>query len=174
MRCSGVWHFWPIPFLLASGSYPNALTFELDRSEGPRSLALLFSTGMRRGECLNRGWSEVPVWIFCSEADPSNTERTWLRLRRRAHKDGIRPLKLHHTRHTWAAMALEAGRSVRWVADALGHADPALTFRVYTHAIRAEEADLSFADFGCAPAGEAGLADGSKRPFCEAAPRGRV
>jgi len=124
---------------------------------------------VRRRECLNRGWPEVPTWVFCSEVggapDPSNTERTWLRLRRRAHKGGVRPLKLHCTRHTWASLALEAGRSVRWVADVLGHADPALTLRVYTHAVRVEEADLSFADFARAPAGEEGLADGSKRPY---------
>ncbi len=44
-------------------------------------------------------------------------------------------------------MALDAGRSVRWVADALGHADPALTLRVYAHAMPDEERDLSFAEF---------------------------
>ncbi len=60
----------------------------------------------------------------------------------------IRPLKLHCTRHTWATMALAAGKSVRWVADQLGHADPALTLRVYAHAMPQEEADLSFAEFG--------------------------
>jgi hypothetical protein len=37
---------------------------------------------------------------------------------------------------------------VRWVADQLGHADPALTRRVYAHAIQDEESDLSFANFG--------------------------
>jgi hypothetical protein len=30
----------------------------------------------------------------------------------------------------------------------LGHADPALTLRVYAHAMRNEETDLSFAEFG--------------------------
>lgn len=44
-------------------------------------------------------------------------------------------------------MALQAGKSVRWVADQLGHADPALTLRVYAHAMREDEADVSFADF---------------------------
>ena len=41
-----------------------------------------------------------------------------------------------------------AGKSVRWVADQLGHADPAFTMRVYAHALGEEETDLSFADFG--------------------------
>jgi hypothetical protein len=30
----------------------------------------------------------------------------------------------------------------------LGHADPALTLRVYAHAMRGDETDLSFAEFG--------------------------
>ena len=57
-------------------------------------------------------------------------------------------MKLHCARHTWATFALHAGRNIRWVADQLGHADPALTLRVYAHAMRNEETDLSFAEFG--------------------------
>jgi len=45
-------------------------------------------------------------------------------------------------------MASVAGRSVRWIADPLGHADPVLTLRVYAHAMRQEESDLSFATCG--------------------------
>jgi hypothetical protein len=101
---------------------------------------------------LERGWSQVPEWVFCSSRGTSheerNFERIWYRLRRRAQKEGIRPLKLHSTRHTWATFALRAGKSIRWVADQLGHADPALTLRVYAHAMREEETDLSFAEFG--------------------------
>ncbi len=55
-------------------------------------------------------------------------------------------------------MALGAGKSVRWVADQLGHSDPALTLRVYAHAMREEETDLSFAEF-------AGKNTGSERLY---------
>ena len=34
-----------------------------------------------------------------------------------------------------ATFALQAGRPVRWVADILGHADPAFTLRVYAHVL---------------------------------------
>ena len=34
------------------------------------------------------------------------------------------------------------------MADQLGHSDPAFTLRVYAHAMRDEESDLSFAEFG--------------------------
>ena len=45
-------------------------------------------------------------------------------------------------------MALAAGKSIRWVAEQLGHANPELTMRVYAHALPSEESDLAFADFG--------------------------
>jgi hypothetical protein len=108
--------------------------------------------GSRRREALAKKWPEVPEWVFCSKSgtalDERNFERLWYRLRRRAQRHGIRPLKLHTTRHTWATFALQAGKSIRWVADQLGHADPALTLRVYAHAMPGEERDLSFAEFG--------------------------
>ena len=122
---------------------------------------LLDLLGSRRREAIGRGWKEVPEWVFPSETskplDVNNFERTWRRLRRRAQKEGVRPLKLHCTRHTWASFALSSGKSVRWVADQMGHSSPMLTLRTYAHAIREEEADLSFADFA--------LRDGSKRLY---------
>ena len=129
-----------------------------------RSLAgslLLDLLGMRHREALAKGWPEIPDWVFPGETgnpiDVNNFERTWRRLRRRAQKEGVRPLKLHCTRHTWASMALASGKSVRWVAEQLGHSSPMLTLKTYAHAIREEEMDLSFADFE--------VRDGSERLY---------
>ncbi len=71
----------------------------------------------------------------------------WQRVRRRAQKEGVRPLKLHCARHTWASLALASGESVRWVADQLGHASTRMTLDTYAHAMREEETDLSFIEF---------------------------
>ena len=113
---------------------------------------LLEVLATRRRESLEEGWPAVPEWVFPSETGgplhPANFQRTWRRVQRRAQKAGVRPLKLHTTRHTWASMALGAGKSVRWVADQLGHSSPTLTLKTYAHALREEEADLSFAEFG--------------------------
>jgi integrase len=107
---------------------------------------------IRRRKALAHGGPETPEWVFPSSTgtpiDPDNFDRTWRRVRRRAQKLGVRPLRLHCARHTWASLALESGKSVRWVADQLGHADPALTLQVYAHVIPNEEPDLSFLDFG--------------------------
>ncbi len=106
----------------------------------------------RRRACLRRGWSEVPEFVFCSETggplDERNVTRSWHRVRRKAQARGVRPLRLHDARHTFASLALASGKSVRWVASQLGHANPELTLRVYAHALREEETDLSFLDFG--------------------------
>ena len=118
----------------------------------PLASLLLELLGERRQTTLARGWPETPEWLFCSQTggfwDQDHFERSWRRVRRRAQKDGVRPLRLHCTRHTYATLALASGKSLRWVADQLGHADPALTLRTYSHAIPDAEEDLSFLDFG--------------------------
>lgn len=89
--------------------------------------------------------------MFCSTTggplEERNVTRSWYRVRRKAQAKGVRPLRLHDARHTYASLALAAGKSVRWVAAQLGHANPELTLRVYAHAMREEESDLSFLDF---------------------------
>ncbi len=43
------------------------------------------------------------------------------------------PYRFHDLRHYTATEMFRAGHHARTVADRLGHADPALTLRVYTH-----------------------------------------
>jgi integrase len=118
----------------------------------PLAEAMLDLLAYRHREQIERGWPEVPLWVFCTEAgtpfDERNCQRVWYRVRRRAQKLGVRPLKLHTARHSFASMALAAGKSLRWVADQLGHSSPAFTLKTYAHAMPEEEVDLSFASFG--------------------------
>ncbi len=46
---------------------------------------------------------------------------------------------MHALRHFYASMLIDAGESVRAVADFLGHADPGFTLRVYAHLLPASE-----------------------------------
>lgn len=104
--------------------------------------------GERRAEGIRKGWPEIPSWVFCSETgtapDPRNSERVWGRVRRRAQNQGVRPLPLHSTRHSWATWALQAGKNIRWVAEQLGHSDPSTTLKHYAHAMQEDDEDLSF------------------------------
>ena len=98
-------------------------------------------------------WSEKSLPRFqkgAASSAPSNINRPWVRVRRRAQAFGVRPLRLHHARHTWATFALLSWKNIRWVSEQLGHADPAFTLRVYAHVLREDEVDLSFADFSSA------------------------
>jgi integrase len=49
---------------------------------------------------------------------------------------GITPSRatgMHALRHFFASALLDAGESIKAIAEWLGHADPAFTLRVYTH-----------------------------------------
>jgi integrase len=63
----------------------------------------------RRRQALVRGWKDVPAWVFCSMTggplEERNVERSWYRVRRAAQAHGVRPLKLHSARHTYASLA---------------------------------------------------------------------
>ena len=52
-------------------------------------------------------------------------------------------LTMHWLRHTFATLSLEAGRSVKWVSQQLGHRSASLTFDTYSRPPPDEEADLS-------------------------------
>jgi integrase len=46
---------------------------------------------------------------------------------------------MHALRHFYASVLIDAGESVKAVAEYLGHADPGFTLRVYAHLFPASE-----------------------------------
>ena len=48
-------------------------------------------------------------------------------------KAGVRKLKFHTLRHTFATRAIECGVDIRTVADILGHQNASVTLNVYAH-----------------------------------------
>ena len=57
---------------------------------------------------------------------------------------GLGQVRLHDLRHFTATQLIGGGVDVRTVAGRLGHSDPSLTLRVYSHAI--EERDRAAAE----------------------------
>jgi len=72
------------------------------------------------------------------------TYRAWTRICEHLAEKNIRTLTMHSLRHTFATLSLEAGRSVKWVSQQLGHRDASLTLNTYAHALPDEETDLAF------------------------------
>lgn len=56
---------------------------------------------------------------------------------------GMPEIHLHSLRHYAATELIASGQDVRTVAERLGHADPALTLRVYSHVIEAREREAA-------------------------------
>ncbi|MCH8891710.1 MAG: site-specific integrase [Myxococcales bacterium] len=87
-------------------------------------------------------------WVFASSKGTAIQEttlhRAWSRIKIRLAAKGVRALTLHSLRHTFATLSLESGRSVKWVAEQLGHRDASVTLNVYAHALPVAETDLSY------------------------------
>lgn len=96
-------------------------------------------------ESLRPEFEEFGPSVFNIGDRPANPDRigAWWRLARK--RAGIdREWRLHDLRHWSATQAIAAGLDVRTVANRLGHVNPAMTLRVYAHAL--EQADQSVAD----------------------------
>lgn len=89
----------------------------------------------------------TPEWVFASPMgklwNEHNLERSWLRLRRRALAEGVRPLKLHCTRNSFVTWALEAGTPLARVAEWVGASLTVLEHH-YAHAMPEADDALRF------------------------------
>jgi integrase len=83
-------------------------------------------------------------WILAPGSRPISPDRIsawWRRARDRAGLDAR--WRLHDLRHWSATTTVAAGHDVPSVAARLGHSNPAMTLRVYAHAIEATDATLA-------------------------------
>lgn len=84
-------------------------------------------------------WSETG-YVFTNELGaplhPLAVTRAWSR---DVIASGAPLIRLHDARHTHATLALAAGTPVKVLAQRLGHADVAVTLRVYAHATRQDD-----------------------------------
>lgn len=115
-------------------------TIVLDRPKGGkrRTVPLPDTVAAELAEHLRRHPAEGDELVFTSrEHNPINRNHfngyTW---RPALEAAGVVPGRdngMHALRHFYASVLIDAGESVRAVADYLGHADPGFTLRVYAH-----------------------------------------
>lgn len=95
-------------------------------------------------DALRRGREDVLPYLFSIDEGPAPPARIgwwWTRARTLA---GLDPKwRLHDLRHWSATMAIGSGHDVRTVAGRLGHANAAMTLRVYAHAVEASDVDVA-------------------------------
>jgi integrase len=74
------------------------------------------------------GW--LFVWPDGTRPHPDTVTEQFNRLVDAA---GVRRIRLHDVRHTYATLALTSGVEPKIVSDRVGHSNPGVTFQIYTH-----------------------------------------
>lgn len=131
-------------FLLAQRNYTHGKVTtpksgEVRRVDMSKGLAqtLVSLRVERQLEASANGWQNIPEWVFCSETgslmDGDN-------LRHRAFYavlkvSGLRKIRFHDLRHTFASLALQQGESPVYVKEQMGHSSIAITVDLYGHLI---------------------------------------
>ncbi|MDR7400471.1 MAG: site-specific integrase, partial [Armatimonadota bacterium] len=95
---------------------------------------------LRRGA----GFSEEAL-VFHQDGQPLHHRRVLRAMQGIARRAGVRPSSPHQLRHLHASALLSQGAGLAEVARRLGHASPAVTASVYSHALRSDRelADLA-------------------------------
>ena len=82
---------------------------------------------------------ELSPWVFPAPTDPNKPInpahlrfKVWYRLLRHA---GLRAVRLHDLRHTYASLLLQAGEPIAYVREQLGHSSIQVTVDIYGHFI---------------------------------------
>jgi integrase len=91
----------------------------------------------RKKEALYKGWGEVPERVFVNEVGQVIDEGN---LRGRVFykvliKAGLRRIRIHDLRHTFASMLIQNGESLAYVRDQLGHHSIQITVDTYGHLV---------------------------------------
>jgi integrase len=90
----------------------------------------------RQFEAATRGWKEVPPWVFCNEKGrPLNQNRIRLKFFRLLKGAGVRQVRFHDLRLSFASLLLQNGESPVYVKDQMGHSSIQVTVDLYGHLI---------------------------------------
>jgi integrase len=105
---------------------------------GPRTVEVLEAhRGRQRKERMAAASWEDPGWVFPNTKGKVRRRDSVMRsFRRVLGEAGLPPdVRFYDLRHTSATHALKAGRPIHEVSKMLGHKDPAMTLRRYSHVL---------------------------------------
>jgi integrase len=89
----------------------------------------------RKLETLKDGWRKIPDWVFINQdrnpLDVNNwRNRIFYKVLDRA---GLRKVRIHDLRHTYASLLIQAGESLAYIRDQMGHHSIKVTVDIYGH-----------------------------------------
>lgn len=89
----------------------------------------------RQEEALKNGVNAISEWMFTNDKgdriDIVNVKTRFFK--RVLRKAGLRDIRFHDLRHSFASLLLAQGAPVTYVSSQLGHANPHITMKVYAH-----------------------------------------
>jgi len=89
----------------------------------------------RKEQCLAKGQTEIPQWVFLSPrgkcVDMHDVKGR--HFRRCLEKAGLRRIRFHDLRHTFATLLIQNGEPIAYVQKQLGHSSIQMTVDCYTH-----------------------------------------
>ncbi|MGD9733191.1 MAG: tyrosine-type recombinase/integrase [Desulfamplus sp.] len=89
----------------------------------------------RNNEAIEKGWKNFPKWLFVNQIGSYLDIHNW---RSRVfykvlEKAGFKKIRIHDLRHTYASLLIEAGESLTYIRDQLGHHSISFTVDIYGH-----------------------------------------
>jgi integrase len=89
----------------------------------------------RKLDTLKQGWRQMPDWIFINNRGEPLDINNWRKrvFYRALEKAGLRRIRIHDLRHTYASLLIQAGESLPYVRDQLGHHSISVTVDIYGH-----------------------------------------
>ncbi|SLM30607.1 Integrase family protein (fragment) [Desulfamplus magnetovallimortis] len=90
---------------------------------------------VRKAEAEENGWKRKPKWIFINKVGNTIDINHW---RKRVfykviEKSGLKKIRIHDLRHTYASLLIQAGESLTYIRDQLGHHSISFTVDIYGH-----------------------------------------
>ena len=93
---------------------------------------------------MGAGWQDTAgLVVTVADGTAPNPEAFSNLFQTLARRAGLRPIRLHDVRHSYATAALASGVPVKVVSQRIGHADITVTLKVYAHVMPGDDEDAA-------------------------------
>jgi len=137
-------HFINVQRTYRRGSFgrpKNGKTRRVDMADELEA-TLKWLLNLRKKEALEKGKGEVEELVFHDGTGKPTEQNSIRRIFKRAlKKAGLREIRLHSLRHTYASLLLSQGVSPVYVKEQMGHHSISITVDIYGHWIRSGNRD---------------------------------